>query len=127
MKTIAVLLVLLVFGGNSSGQQLLDKLEDALSLKTRDGLFQAQLSGLLDLEGYYIDQRPPGLILEDESFFNPRLSLFVDAKLGQHFYGFLQARVDRGFDPGGKNSDARLDEYLVRWTPWNDSRLNLQF
>ena len=127
MKTTAVVLALLVFGAQCRGQQLLDQLDEALSLKTRDGLFQAQLTGLLDLEGYYIDQRPPGLIFEDESFFNPRLSLFVDAKLGRHFYGFLQARVDRGFDPGEKNAEARLDEYLVRWTPWNDSRVNLQF
>src|SRR5207249_2006681 len=86
------------------------------------------LSGQLDLEGYYIDQRPPGLIVSDDPFFfNPRLALFLDAHLGNHFYGFVQARFDRGFDPGLKpDGDARFDEYLLRYIPFADPRLNLQ-
>ena len=40
------------------------------------------LSGLLDVEGYYIDQRPPGLLYSsDKYFFNPRLSLFLDTRI----------------------------------------------
>jgi hypothetical protein len=124
---LAVLLALLLLPLAAAAQEALDRLEDALSLKSKNGLFQADLTTMLDLEGYYIDQRPPGLLYEDESFFNPRLSFFVDATLGPHFYAFLQARLDRGFDPGSSDFQARMDEYLLRWTPWDDRRVNVQF
>jgi hypothetical protein len=127
MKTCSVVLALLVFVTKVWGQQWLDELDHNLSLSSRNGFLRADLTGLLDLEGYYVDQRPPGLLFEDESFFNPRLTFFLDTGIGPHLYGFVQARLDRGFDPGEKDFEARLDEYLVRWTPWNDHRLNLQF
>jgi hypothetical protein len=127
MKTSSIVLALMVFAATVRGQEWLDTLDHELSLKSRNGFFQSELTGLLDLEGYYVDQRPPGLLFEDESFFNPRLTLFLDTRLGPHLYSFVQARLDRGFDPGEKNFDARLDEYLLRWTPFNDSRLNFQF
>src|SRR5258708_141083 len=126
MKACSIVLALVVFVANVRGQEWLDALDRQLSLKTRDGVFRSDLTGLLDLEGYYVDQRPPGLLFEDESAFNPRLLLFLDTRLGPRFYSFVQVRLDRGFDPGEKDFDARADEYLLRWTPWNDSRLNLQ-
>jgi len=47
--------------------------------------FQLQLSGLIDFEGYFIDQRAPALIETDDSFlFNPRLSIFLDAQWTKH-------------------------------------------
>ena len=100
-----------------------------LAVASPGGLLRAELSGLLDVEGYWIDQRPPGLVFGDgDSFANPRLSLFLDARAGRHLYGFVQARFDRGFDPRERtNGAARLDEYLVRWTPLDDPRVNLQF
>lgn len=105
----------------------MDQVDDSLTLQSPNGLVQSHLSGLLDLEGYYIDQRPPGLIFnEDRGFFNPRLSLFLDTSLGKHLYSFVQVRVDRGFDPGAKVRDARFDEYLLRYTPFNGPELNLQ-
>lgn len=107
-------------------QDPLDWLDEHLSLKSADGVYQARLSGLFDLEGYYVDQRPPGLLYPDQSFLNYRTTFFVDATAGKHFYAFLQARLDRGFDPGETDFEARLDEYLVRYTPFDDSRLNLQ-
>jgi len=127
MKRSSVLLILIIFATKIHGQQWLDELDNRLSLKSKEGLFRVDLSGLWDLEGYYVDQRPPGLLFEDESFLNYRLRFFVDAQLGPHFYAFLQARLDRGFDPGQTDFDARADEYLLRWTPWDDNRLNLQF
>ena len=109
-------------------QEWLDRLDDSLFLESKNGVARIDLSGQLDLEGYYIDQRPPGLIFTDDKFFfNPRLALFVDARLGQHLYGFVQVRFDRGFDPGlDADGDARFDEYLLRYTPFDDSRVNLQ-
>src|SRR5205814_195504 len=86
------------------------------------------LSGLLDLEGYYIDQRPPGLIFgSDTGFVNPRLTLFLDTRVGRHLYGFVEARFDRGFDPRSRFAAAHLDAYLARWTPLDTPLLNLQF
>src|ERR1044071_2316390 len=97
-------------------QTWLDRLDDALHLQSRDGECRVDLSGTFDLEGYYIDQRPPGLIFGgDESFINPRLSLFLDARFGKHFYSFVQARVDRGFDPRSEVRGARFDQYLLRY------------
>jgi hypothetical protein len=127
MRKICCLIVALALSSVlCHGQELLDQLDRHLSLSTSNGVLRSDLSGLLDLEGYYVDQRPPGLLFEDESFFNPRLTLFLDTQIGPHLYGFLQARLDRGFDPGEKNFDARLDEYLLRWTPWTDNRLSIQ-
>src|SRR2546430_2244789 len=60
---------------------LLDRVNDALSIRNSQQQFQLQLSGLIDFEGYFIDQRPPGLISSGDAFlFNPRLSLFLDAQ-----------------------------------------------
>jgi hypothetical protein len=108
-------------------QAWLDRAANALSYESPHGGFRSDLSGLLDLEGYYIDQRPPGLLLgDDQDFFNPMLSLFLDTRLGTHVYSFVQARFDRGFDPRARRRDARLDEYLLRYTPFDDARLNVQ-
>jgi hypothetical protein len=52
--------------------------------------------------------------------------LFFDAQLGPHIYFFAQSRLDRGFDPADAPADMRLDEYAVRWTPFDDGRFNVQ-
>jgi hypothetical protein len=126
MKAIIGLIAGLMLADPCLGQEWLDHLDDKLSLRSPNGTFRTDVTGLLDLEGYYVDQQPPGLLFGQESFFNPRATFFVDSQFGPHIYGFLQARLDRGFDPGVRDFDARLDEYLLRWKPWNDGRLNLQ-
>jgi hypothetical protein len=105
----------------------LDQLDDQLSFSTRDGNARARLSGTLDLEAYRYSQPAPGLIdSEEDKLLNPRLTLFLDAQLGTQLYGFVQARADRGFDPGEYGGDARVDEYALRLTPWEDGRLSIQ-
>ncbi len=105
----------------------LSPLDEALFIQSPGGFFRSDLSGLLDLEGYYLDQRPPGLIFGNgDAFFNPRLSLFLDTHLGPHLYSLVQARIDRGFDPRAARRAMRFDEYLLRYTPFHDARLNLQ-
>ncbi len=105
----------------------LDRLDDSLAVATEDGAVRARFSGLLDLEAWHFWQQAPGLIVADgHNLINPRLSLFFDAQLGPHLYVFLQSRIDRGFDPADGPAQVRLDEYAVRWTPWDDSRFNLQ-
>ena len=34
--------------------------------------------------------------------------------------------MDRGFDPSDEPIGVRLDEYALRWTPWEDGRLSIQ-
>src|ERR1700730_17037943 len=118
-------LLVLVFALDARAD-LLDQVNDALSLRDDKHQFHLQLSGLFDFESYYIDQRAPGLLESDRGFLlNPRLSIFLDVQLTKHFYFFGQARVDRGFDPSDGNAQIRLDEYLLRYTPF-DSRFNIQ-
>lgn len=132
--TAAALLVLLAAGSVSAADPLrafdeaVDRADRALQIATPGGLVRAELSGLADVEGYWIDERAPGLVFaNDDSFVNPRLSLFLDTQVGRHVYGFVQARVDRGFDPrSADGADARADEYLVRVSPFADARLHLQ-
>lgn len=127
MKHFLAALFLGLIPGFLHGQPAwLDRLDRSLHLQTPNGFFRTDLSVLFDLEAYYIDQRPPGLIFDESDSFNPRLSLFLDTRLGTHWYSLVQFRVDRGFDPGVFNNDARFDEYLIRYTPFDDPRLNLQ-
>jgi hypothetical protein len=64
----------------SFGQEILDQIDEALSYESPNGLVRADLSGTIDAEWRYVDQNPPGLIFaDDEHFFNPRMSLFLDA------------------------------------------------
>src|SRR5947208_3739234 len=117
--SVAVALVLVL----ETRADLLDRVNDALSIRDPQKRFQLQLSGLIDFEGYFIDQRAPALIETDDSFlFNPRVSLFLDAQFAQHFYFFAQARLDRGFDPSDQGAQVRLDEYFLRYTPRSEER-----
>jgi hypothetical protein len=110
-----------------AADDFLDQVDDALTMNAFHGDVRARLSGLIDLEVFRIDQPPPGLINTDDHFLaNPRLSLFLDAQLGAHVYLFVESRVDTGFDPTDHGVQVRLDEYAVRYTPWEDGRFNLQ-
>jgi hypothetical protein len=105
----------------------LDRVDNALTFSELEGNLRARLSGTLDLEFYHFQQPAPGLIASNiDNLFNPRLSLFVDAQLGSKFYFFAQSRVDRGFDPSDHGAAIRLDEYALRFTPWEDGHFNLQ-
>src|SRR2546427_2706898 len=112
MKALVLFALLVAAQPAEALTEWLDRLDRALSVRSPGGLVRAELSGLLDVEGYYVDQRPPGLLFGDgDSFANPRLSLFLDTHVGRHLYGFVQARFDRGFDPRERpDGSARLDE-----------------
>lgn len=108
-------------------QELFDRLDRALTFSLADNNIRARLSGTVDLEGYFFEQPPPGLIIADgNALFNPRLTLFIDGQIGDSVYAFVQTRVDRGFDPSDHGAQIRLDEYAVRLTPWHDGRVTLQ-
>jgi hypothetical protein len=105
----------------------LDQVDQSLSFSGWNDDFRLRISGTLDLEGYYQSQTQSGLIFSEQSYLlNPRLSLFVDAQVGPHLYAFIQARADNGFDPGEPGRRVRLDEYVLRLTPFDDGRLNIE-
>lgn len=129
MNTHRLFLVFALLASTMSveAEDFLDRVDEALTLTAFNDNVRTRLSGTLDLEGYYFRGPAPGLILTtSDGLFNPRLTLFFDAQLGSHVYFFLQSRVDRGFDPSDHGAQLRLDEYAVRFTPWEDGRLNLQ-
>jgi len=104
-----------------------DRLDNALTIAAFEGNLRARLSGTIDTEFYNFQQPAPGLIdSEIDNLFNPRLTLFLDAQLGSQIYFFAQSRLDRGFDPSDHGAQIRLDEYALRFTPWDDGRFNLQ-
>jgi hypothetical protein len=130
MKTrrIAVLLVFAAAAMRAvRAEEFLDRVDQALTLSGFNDTVRARLSGTIDLEAYSFEQPPPGLIIaEGESLLNPRLTLVFDAQLGPDLYFFVQSRFDRGFDPSDQGPEIRLDEYALRYTPWEDGRFNLQ-
>lgn len=106
--------------------QSVEYVQSKLNYASPERLVHARASALMDVEYYYIDQRPPGLLFGKDDFVNPRATFFLEGMLGSHLYGLLQARVDRGVDPGIKQSDARLDEYFLRYTPFEKPIVSLQ-
>ncbi|MBA3963256.1 MAG: hypothetical protein H0X40_15335 [Chthoniobacterales bacterium] len=111
----------------AGAEDFIDRVDQALTISLADDQLRARLSGLLDLEYYHFPQPSPGLIRSSgHDLFTPRLSLFLDAHLGANIYFFAQSRFDTGFEPTDRGSQARLDEFAFRVTPWNDGRFNLQ-
>ena len=113
--------------GTLRAQDFIDQLDQNLTYSAFNDNVRARVSGTLDLEYYHFEQPPPGLIDADgQDLFNPRLTLFLDAQIGPQIYFFAQTRVDRHFDPTDEGAQIRLDEYALRYTPWEDGRLNFQ-
>ena len=98
--------------------EVFDRVEEALTFSNASGQARMRLSGTLDLEGYQTQLPAPGVIdTTNERFLNPRLSVFLDGQWGRRLYFFAQARADRGFDPGDRPAEVRLDEVALRITP----------
>jgi hypothetical protein len=104
-----------------------DRLDNALTMSAFQNNLRARLSGTLDLEIYNFEQPAPDLIDSNiDTLFNPRWTLFLDAQLGSQIYFFTQTRLDRGFDPSDHGAQVRMDEYALRFTPWDDGRFTIQ-
>jgi hypothetical protein len=124
---LALSLLLLIATLHIARADFLDQADQKLSLSAFDNQLRLRLSGALDLEGYFIDQPPPGLIFTRSNFlFNPRLIVYLDAQLGPYVSAFVQARVDRGFDPSDRGAQVRLDEYAIRISPWKNIPFSVQ-
>jgi hypothetical protein len=108
-------------------QDTFDQLEQTLTFSALHDQARAKFSGTIDAEYYQLETPAPGLLhTADHGLFSPRLTTFLDAQWGTQAYFFAQARADRGFDPGDRGVQVRLDEYALRVTPWEDGRLNFQ-
>jgi hypothetical protein len=117
----SVLLVQAVHG------DFLDDAEQTLTITAFDKHLRLKLSGTIELEDYYTEKPAPGLIYSAQrNLFNPRATIYLDAQLGSNIFGFVQARLDRGFDPSDRGAEVRLDEYAVRLIPWKQLSLALQ-
>jgi hypothetical protein len=131
---IALCIVLLGVAGEARGDdwmdnldQGMDNLDQALRVNLFNGSVTAQLSGLMDIEGYYIQQPPTGLYSTNGNFlFNPRLTLNLDVEITPAIYGFVEARVDRGFDPSNGDIDTRFDQYGISYKPRSDNPFRIQ-
>lgn len=111
----------------AAAQDSLDRVEEFLTFNSPGNEIRTRVSGLADLEAYEFSQPAPALIASEHyTLLNPRVTLFLDSQLGDKFYFFGQARFDRGFDPGDRPLQGRLEEYALRFTPWEDGRFNLQ-
>jgi hypothetical protein len=128
VRRASFVLVLLLGTRDAGALEWLDAVERALRYESPDGQVRVDLGGRLDVEGYWIDQQPPGLIFgRDDVAIQPRLVMTLDTWLGRQLYAFVQARVDRGFDPLlEEDGDARADEYFLRWTLRASGVVNLQ-
>ncbi len=108
-------------------EDMLDRVEEALAFSTAGGELHGKFSGLASYEAYRFSGTPLGSVFTSRrDFFNPRLILFADVQMGSHWYGFVQSRFDRGFNPRDHTTQLRMDEYALRLTPWNDGRFNFQ-
>jgi hypothetical protein len=124
-RRLALVLALVLISRVSVRAEFFEKVHNSLSLDDSQDRFHLQLSGLVDVDAYLMDQPAPGLIFSSRNFLlSPRLRLFLDAQIGSNIYVFAQTRVDRGFDPSDGGAQIRLDEYFVRYTPVKN--VNLQ-
>jgi hypothetical protein len=125
---VLALLCAIALAGTARGQDdVIDRVDEQLSFSSQGDAVRARISGTLDLEGYSLNQPDSELLYpEGREFFAPRLSLFLDAQIGSRVYVFVQARGDTGFDPGEEGQDIRMDEYVLRYTPWESGALNIQ-
>jgi hypothetical protein len=78
----------------------------------------ARLALMSDVTVFVPERPPPGLLLSNAvPFVAPRAALLFDTALGPRLTAHVQARIDRGYDPGRHpGGDARFDEYFVEAT-----------
>jgi hypothetical protein len=105
----------------------LDQVDNSMRVSFFKGAIVAQLSGLLDFEGYYIEQPTIGTYTTNNNeLFAPRLTLNFDAQITPAVYAFAELRVDRGFDPADQNLEARFDSYGISWKPYSKLPVEIQ-
>ena len=70
---------------------------------------------------------PPALNRQSGNYLDPRASVAFDITAYDHLSFHTTVRVDQGFDPLDSDQyEARVDEYFLRYTPFDSNVLNFQ-
>src|SRR5476649_814277 len=95
-----------------AAEDFFDSIDDHLKFSAYHDYLTARLSGHLDLEEYYIQQPPPGLIYAEHNFvFNPSLTLNLDVQIGPQLYLFGEAALEHGYDPTDEGVQINAVQY----------------
>lgn len=124
---IIVCMALLGAGGAARGDDWMDNLDESLRVSFFKGAVTAQLSGLMDMEGYYIQQPATAFYQTGGNYLlNPRLTLNFDAQITPAVYAFVETRVDRGFDPSDRDLEVRPDQYAITYKPLSEVPVQIE-
>lgn len=107
----------------------MDQVDDALTLVSSDEAWKMDLSFLADAELFVPESAAQGTLgfIDDDAFFQPRFSAFLDASYEERWKAHALLRIDRGFDPGSApDGEVRLDEYYLHWHVLEDDRIALR-
>lgn len=113
------------FAANTFDSEL-DSLKNHLIYQTDDGWFYVEGGVQVDWTGYYTDNdqnNPPGFFFPHDGKrfdWSPRLTLTLDAWVGERLYAFVKFRHDDGVHPGvskfyEESHDSRFDEFFLRY------------
>ena len=99
----------------------------ALAQRTYNlGPVQVQPSAHIDAQGFITDHAPAWLIPESKSFAAGRASGYLDVFAGQHVYGLVELRADRGEAPAAGDWQFRIEQAFVRLNPGGGAKLFAQ-
>jgi class 3 adenylate cyclase len=85
-----------------------------LGYESPSGRYQVAWSGQLDLEILSLSKQDVGLARGEGTFLAPRLRLFTDIFVGDHLYGLVELRGDRGEAPTRGLLQGRVEQAYVR-------------
>lgn len=89
--------------------------------------FSARFGGQLATTFWSTTDPAAALNKSTGSYLDPRATFFIDASAYDHLYFHATARIDQGFDPlNEENFELRLDEYFLRYTPFESNSLRIQ-
>lgn len=113
---------------DAGAQEFLDALAEKLVYTSAEGDVRAGLSVIADLTLFAAEPPAPGLLFTNSDLFlAPRLSVFLDVRLGDRVILHGQMRADRGFDPGYESGgQVRLDEYFLQFRAADAEEVNLR-
>lgn len=97
-----------------------------LSYLSPSGGFQLDLSGRLDVEGYFPQQAPQWLVRATDPLVAGRLRLITDVFVGDRLYGLFELRTDRGEAPNDAPVEVRVEQLFVRVALPLPGRMQLQ-